>query len=506
MIESEKSNWEWDIDAIHRRTIADGVAELLSRKLERLPVNVRRGLQILSCFEPPIDHQGVDIQVIEAVKNYDPNDSSDIALALDVAKREFLIESSDFSFSFSHSLIQKTAFDLIPDRVSLVLKLVTCLIAKCTETNGADNFLFSTVDLMNKIDSDHTAANLQQSQLFSDYNLKAGQRLIELGKFSSATKYLERGMSYLRGNIWSDHYYLAVNLWSSLAMTSYALGQHEKCFSQVNQVFESATNFEDKFMSYFLYINLLGAGSTDTALEKLYYLLPFAGEPIDPNLISQQVAIDEMAALNQALSGSQKDMLLHLPPMIEHSKLMSMKLLGLLSLYESQKKAFLGGFVAARMIRISLQYGQCEDTVYAIALFSSTLVYILNYVDEAYALAQIVLSMMRRYNVNRLIPKVYPLIYGSVTSTKDNLYLALDPLSSACHLAFSQGVHEYAILNTLVYVRECLACGKNLPELVKELAVFTQQHVSMTINVFALVFEFASLNPTYICFFVTSKK
>jgi ATP-dependent RNA helicase DDX31/DBP7 len=155
--------------------------------------------------------------------------------------------------------------------------------------------------------------------------------------------------------------------------------------------------------------------------------------------------------------------------------------MGLLVLYSSQQKAFLSGYLATRMIRISLQYGQCEDTVYAMSVFCSSLVYTVNDMDEAYSLAQIALSLMKNYNVNQLIPRVYGLIYGTVVTIRDTQQSTLAPLLSACHLAFNRGIHEHAVLNTLIYVRQSLFGGKCITVLLDELASLTQKHVSASL-------------------------
>jgi hypothetical protein len=135
-----------------------------------------------------------------------------------------------------------------------------------------------------------------------------------------------------------------------------------------------------------------------------------------------------------------------------------------------------------------LQYGQCEDTVYAMTIFCSSLVYTANDVDESYSLAQVTLLMMKNYNVDKLIPRVYGLIYGTVLSIKDTLQSTIEPLSRACHLTFSNAIHEHAVLNTLIYFRKCLYSGKKLPVLLDELASFTQKHVSTQINSFQYIY------------------
>ena len=480
--ESDTNGWEWNIDAIQRKPIAEGVAKLLFTRLESLPPAAIRGLKILSCFESRLDLPGVDLEVIETIKHHDVNDAMDISAALEVAAENFILHISGTTLAFSHDFIQKKTFDLIPvvDRIPMLLKLITCLVAKCqidSSAATADSFVLATVNLMNKIGSDYTAGDHQQSHLFAEYNLQAGRILIDQAKFTMAIEYLQTGMLYLQGNGWNSNYYLTVGFISNMVVANYALGNPEECFAQANQIFEYATSVEDKFASYCVYIKLLGVGSTDQAIEKILHLLPFVGEAIDLNAISEQVALDEMMALKQTLSGSRKEMLLRLSFMADSRIIMSIQLMGLLALYSSHQNARLSGCIAARMIQLSLQYGQCEDTVYALSVFSSSLVHIINDVDEAIALAEVTISMTKKYNMDKLIPRVNGFLYGTVLPNRDTLQSTLEPLSNACRLASSQGIHEHAILNTLIFVRKSIAAGTKLPVLLNEIVSLTHNHV-----------------------------
>ena len=458
------------------------MAELHAKKLEHLPQDAMEGLQILSCFDSQFDVHGVDLEVIEAVKNYDAIDSKNIVMALDSATKDFL-HFYGSTVAFSHDLIQKIIFEQIPDQTGLLLKLIKCCVAKCqVVSSGKDMYVFAAANLMNKIDNEYTSSNPQQRQLFAEYNLETGKRLINQAKFVAALSYLQIGLELLsaQGNSWDSNYSLITGIVSNMAVANYSLGNLEECFAQANEVFDKAKVFEDKFLAYIVYIKVVGSQSADAAIEKLVFLLPVVGEPIDLNAISQQMAVDEMMTLKEALSGNRKDIMLQLSPITDKSVLMTMKLMALLLLFISQKETYLSGYLASRMIQISLKYGQCEDTLYAMATFSSS--FIVNDLDEAYALANLTLSMMQFYKVNQLIPRLYGHIYGNVLSIKNTVQSTLNPLSNACHLAFSRGLHEHAIPNTLAYILKTIESGKKLSFLIDELVLLTEKHVSIYLN------------------------
>ncbi|KAL7546668.1 hypothetical protein ACHAWF_010003 [Thalassiosira exigua] len=474
LVHNSADGWEWDVDAIDLKAISKGVAELLAGKLKILPPDILSGVQILSCFG-----SHVDLDVLEAVKNYDGSSGAILFSALLAAQKGGFVEKAGQIFTFSHYLIQEAAFDLIPttNRIPLLLKLVSYLIPCCSKERGSA-FLFVTVDLVNKIGFDAVSNDPAQCQLFSQLNLKAGKKSMAVTDFSSAVKHFNSGITFLSPNHWRDQYKLSLSLFEHSALALWQDGNNEQAVNQVNQVLSSAKSFEDKLKSYCVFVNVIAIGSLDSAIEKIYSLLRPLGENLDPNLISSQHAVHEFMSTRDLLFGDKKVALLQLSPMMDRMKLMSMKLMSLLVLYYNQQHSFLSGYVACHMIRLSLNYGHCEDTCLALATFSSTLGNRLCDIDEGYGLARTALSLLKFYNTDQLIPQVYGLIYGSVLFWKDPLQSVLDPLLKACRLAFSNGNLEHATFNTIAYLVRSWHAGKRLPLMMNELKAFARKHVS----------------------------
>ncbi|KAL7541601.1 hypothetical protein ACHAXR_011054 [Thalassiosira sp. AJA248-18] len=473
LIHNQADGWEWDVDAIDLKGISKSVAELLTCKLKMLRHDVLSGIQVLSCFR-----SHVDFDILEAVQNYDGRSSTTMIPALHTAQEEGLVEKAGPTYTFAHDLIQQAAFELIPstDRVPLLQKLVSCLIPCCMQEGGSGTFLFVTVDLINKIGSDAVSNNPTQSQLFARLNLEAGKKSIAMSDFSSAVKHFNSGISFLCANYWEDQYELSLNLFENSALANYSEGNHEQVVIQVNHVLSNAKSFEDKFKSYCVFVNIIALGSTERAIEKLYDLLRTLGENIDPNTISPQIALGEFLSTREILSGGKKDVFMHLFQMTDQTKLMTMKLMSMLVLYYSQERSFMTGYLVCKMIRISLQYGHCEDTVFALAIFATVLVDRLIDIDEGYALGRTSLSLMKFYNTDNLIPRIYGILYGTVFISKDPLQSLLDPLLKACRLSFSSGNFEHSCFNTILYTIRSWNAGKKIHLILNELNAFAHQH------------------------------
>lgn len=480
LIHNSANGWGWDVDSIDLKKISSGVAALLACKLEQLPSEVLSAVKLLSVLGSHIDRD-----VLEVVKTHDGSDGSTLIPSLYTAQREGLLDIAGPTFTFMHETIKQAAFNLIavPDRIPVMLRIVACLLPHCKQDKEADAYLFTTVDIINIIGSHAVSKNLGQSQVFAQLNLNAGKKATN---FRAALDYFEAGISFLQGDYWNDQYELALSLHESAAAANYSGGLHDQVAIQTNKIFSMARSFEDKFKSYCLYINVLAIGNTEKAKEQIYYLLKSLGEVINPNTVDAPMAMVDFSSLKQMLSGARKDVLLQLPPMTDRNKRMAMKLMAMLVLYYNQQMTHLSGYFACKMIRMSIQHGHCEDTVFALSVFACSTMNFLGDMQEASSLAKSALSMLRLYNSEELISRVYSRIYGAVLCFAQPMSRALPPLLKACRIAFGSGTSEQSIFNTTIYVLRSLQSGKKIPLLLDEVKAFALKHVSVGFKLFCV--------------------
>ena len=476
---NEGTGWEWDIDAIDSKKMPRGVAELLALKLKRLPQHVLNTLKVVSCFG-----DCVNLQIVEIIKNYDKNTGPMMIPALQAAEKEGLVEIAGPTFTFAHDLIQQETFDLIPimDRLPLLQRLADCFINHYLHSMETDSVLFVAVDLINRIGKDAVSNNIDQNRLFAELNHRAGKKSIANTDFASAVKYFNSGISFLQGDYWNDQYGLSLSLFENLASSNYCEGNHEQVIMQVNQVFDHAKSFEDKFKSYCVYINIIAIDSIGEAMSKLFYLLTCLGMNIDPNLVTFPMANADAMDVKQVLLGNQKLGILNSCQMTDRTKLMTMEVMATLVRYYNRQQSYMSGYLACQMIRMSLQYGHCEHTILALAVFSMITLKVLGDAEEAFSLARSSLSLWELYKTDQLIPQVYGIIYGYVLVLQDPIHSSLEPLMRACRVAFSHGSFENAALNTNFYLAHSLRCGKKLDEVMNDVNAFARQYVSLKLS------------------------
>lgn len=481
LVHKSATGWGWDVDSIDLKKISSGVAALLACKLDRLPDEVLSAVKILSVLGSHIDRR-----VLEVVKTHDASDGSTLIPSLYTAQREGLLDIAGPTFTFMHETIKQAAFNLIDvaDRIPIMLRIVACLLPHCKQDEEVDAYLFTTVDIINIIGSQAVSKNLGQSRVFAQLNLIAGRKSTN---FRTALDYFEAGISFLQGDYWNDQYELALNLYESAAAANYSGGRHDQVAIQTNTIFSMARSFEDKFKSYCLYINVLAIGNIEKAKEQIYHLLKSLGEDVNPNTINAPMAMVDFSSLKQMLGGARKDILLQLPPMTDRNKLMAMKLMAMLVLYYNQQMTHLSGYFSCKMIRMSIQHGHCEDTVFALSVFACSTMNFLGDTQEASSLAKCALSMLRLYDSVQLVPRIYSRIYGAVLCFTQPMATTLPPILKACRISFARGTSEQTIFNTTIYVTRSLQCGKKIPLMLDEVKAFALKHVSSFFHVFFCV-------------------
>lgn len=163
--------WEWDEGLIRARTVSDNVAELLTRRLLRLPVRVLKALRVMSIFGSK-----VPIQVLTHI--CDVCGCSDIIAELDQAVNEGLIKKTadTLNFAFVHDMIQQSVcMGIKPDESVSMLKEISQTLHARTSDGRTDDILFILVDLINRVGPEGACKTERFG--YANLNLTAGEKV-----------------------------------------------------------------------------------------------------------------------------------------------------------------------------------------------------------------------------------------------------------------------------------------------------------------------------------------
>ena len=193
---SERS-WEWDEEVIESRTISDGVAEILTRRLLRLPKDQLLGLVMLSCFG-----SDVSFEVLALVKSFQGN--SDVMDTLDSIVRAKFVERTDERYRFVHDMILNAAQEALDDndRLDIMEELLQALLP---HGYNDDSVLYIVVDLIARVGADRVHDS-ETRLLYAQLNLAAAKKATNTADFPSALTYVKCGISFLPLGHWQNSY------------------------------------------------------------------------------------------------------------------------------------------------------------------------------------------------------------------------------------------------------------------------------------------------------------
>ena len=193
---SERS-WEWDEELIESRTISDGVAEMLTRKLLRLPKDQLLGLVMLSCFG-----SDVSFEVLALVKSFCGN--SDIMNTLDSIAKARFVERTDEKYRFVHDMILNAAQEALDEneRINIMEELLQALLP---HGYSDDTVLYIVVDLIARVGADRVHDS-ETRLLYAQLNLTAAKKATNTTDFASALTCVKCGISFLPADYWKNCY------------------------------------------------------------------------------------------------------------------------------------------------------------------------------------------------------------------------------------------------------------------------------------------------------------
>mmetsp|Transcript_26892 Transcript_26892/g.57652 ORF Transcript_26892/g.57652 Transcript_26892/m.57652 type:complete len:1336 (+) Transcript_26892:116-4123(+) len=365
--------WTWDDTSIDLHMISEGVVGLLTKKLMQLPYDVIETLKAVSCFGCQINVSTIELLDLG---QFVP----DMPKALGLAVKEGILNKAGPLFAFSHDLLRETTYSLIPiDERKLLHKKIGLSVVQDPEV--ADNAELCTlfVDQINICKDVDGILSPVERAFFARLNLAAGKHSIAASSYEQARGYFEAGISLLHTNPWDIQYDLCLELYEMSVVVSFMDGKVETVSSRLDVIFSNAKSFDDALNSRALSAKFLASQEQHAeAVHGVLDILLHLGEEF-PKEVCLSHVIGEVKATQRFLKDITKEKILNLPTMQDVEKLNAMKFMGLLIILGNFISPMLVHLVCCRMMKLTFEFGFCEDTISGLAFASHAL---LHYSDD----------------------------------------------------------------------------------------------------------------------------
>ena len=337
--DEDGGRWQWRLEDIAALGISENVAELMGRRIGRLPPDCQAAIEVAACV-------GNRIQ-LGTLAHALGQDAEEVAQALwpalgaglldpigDAYRLVGLLDDTpeDITYRFVHDRVQEAAYAAIPDdrRASTHLKIGRRLLAHSSDSPEPDG-IFGIVDQLNA--GAGLIVEVTERRRLADLNLLAGRRASASVAYDAARRYLQAGVDILSGEGWDAHYETSFELHRALAQACDSGGAYDVALTVLHAALGEARTDADK-------VNLLTAeselhartGEHQRLMEVGLSALALLGFDI-PGAPEAWAARGEGEAqkLTEAMAGRNPTALLELPEMTDETARLATDVLAVLS-------------------------------------------------------------------------------------------------------------------------------------------------------------------------------
>ena len=210
------ARWLWDLNRIHAKGYTDNVVDLMVRKLNRLPVETQKTMQLFACLGNAAKITTLSI-IRETPKEQVHSD------LWEAVRLEFVVRSPD-SYKFVHDRVQEAAYSSIPGELRAEAHLrIGRLLTAHTPPETRPEAIFEIANQMNR--GAALITTRPEREQLAALNLLAGERAKASTAYGSALKYLIAGAALLTDDRWDRQHELAFSLELNRAECEFLTGK-----------------------------------------------------------------------------------------------------------------------------------------------------------------------------------------------------------------------------------------------------------------------------------------
>jgi predicted ATPase len=434
--------WEWDMDQISTQTdVSDNVADILASRIESLPPQVLRILQLAAClgfFVRGDLLEGLALSDLLADTSGDRGSASSDLLSRELfqeailhAEEEGLLERDHTLVKFSHDRVQLTAYELLPEGKSR--EELHFRIGKAIHGLSNSNVLLAA-DQLNR-GSPCIHSEVERISLIQ-LNLDAARVAQRQSAAELVADFLDKALSLSRAGDWSICYELILSVYTMSAEVEATRGRFEQSEELVGTILEHAKSPLDSMPARAVLAEVMAVVFRfEESATVARQALAICGEKLPP--ATKMGVWVELRKTRRLLRDKGDVELATLPYMKDPMKLAAMKILKLGEMYGFNLSKYLAGLCFLRMAQLTIKYGIDRATGgYAYACYGLHLATFTEDYAEAFRFSRIALKVKGDM---ASLPGISLVVNGSLTHLKLPSAVGLEQLLEAYRVGLETG-------------------------------------------------------------------
>jgi len=473
----EAGYWQCNIAQVRQLSLTDDVVEFMADRLQKLPTETQKILQLAACVGNTFD--------LSTLAIVSEQSQEEVATSLWKTLQERLIlptnetykffqdspnnrqDSSNtlsVRYKFLHDRVQQAAYSLIPEqeKQKTHLSIGQLLLSKIPLAQQEEN-IFEIVNQLN-IGQELILPQTQREEL-AQLNLLAAKKAKASTAYQSAWKYCKHGISLLSKDCWQKQYDLILELYVRATESTYLNADFERTEEYAKIVIEEAHSLLDKLEVYEVQIQVRMAKNESLkaihiALQVLKLLR--VELPESPTMADIQTALQEVE--NLCADKSLKDFT-NLPKMTDLGKIAALRILSIVIPPSTVSAPALFPLIVARQVILSVKYGNAPLSAYAYVSYGFLLCAMEGGIERGYEFGRLALRMLERSNSQELKSKILMIFNSFICCWKHHPKVTIQPLLEAYQSGLETGDLEFAGYSSINHGCNLFFMGENLQDL-----------------------------------------
>jgi len=233
----EQEQWQWKIEEIKAQNITDNVVDLMTQKVQKLPIETQELLKIGACVGASFD--------LELITTVSKKSEEECRKILEPALIEgLLLKINQKIYRFVHDRIQQATYGLLSDkeRNNLHYTIGNIWLQGISENEKEDKLIDIVFQLNFGIGliSDQS----KEKRKLLNLNIEAGQKAKSSIAYASAYDYFSIAGSLLPTDAWENHYEKTFLLFKDWGEVAFLISKKEKSAELLEMALEKA---QDKY-------------------------------------------------------------------------------------------------------------------------------------------------------------------------------------------------------------------------------------------------------------------
>jgi predicted ATPase/signal transduction histidine kinase len=442
--------WNWKLELIGSRDFTRNIDGLLVDKLDGLTAPTQQVLKQLACLGTRATISAIGI-ASELSKQL-------LDVAIDEAMRAGLVVRHPDSVKFTHDRVQEAAYNRIPeaDRAMEHLRIGRLLIGRLP-ANQVEDAIFEIVNQLNR-GVLHVQSAEERNRLL-ELNVVAGKRAKAAAAHVSALSYFTVSNKLLDRR---SKYETAFTVGLNLAECELLTGQLTAADERLLRLSVLAQNFEDRIaVARLLVVLYTTSNRSPRAIEVCLECLQFVGLACPLNPTPEEIA-HEYERIWMQLGDRAIEDLIDSPPMTDPAIKAILETLTAVVPPSWFTVHNLRDLLAARMVNLSLKYGNSDASCYAYAVLARTLGSRFGDYHTGYRFGKLSLKLLDKLGSERFRTRVYTCFGHHIDPWNRHLKHGREWLRLASTTAPEAGDLAFASYNRSNMLANLLASGEPL--------------------------------------------